>query len=124
MNSFNPTNILIDILPDFHFEHSKPLAIPFAYESHRSIQICNGYRDIGFAYANVSPTPQSPEGQSSSTTHRIDKAIVIERAAAAGLKLVEESDLLANANDDYAKNVFDPSVRRKTDRFLLKFAKQ
>lgn len=67
--------------------------------------------------------PGSP-AETGGTTHRIDKAIVIERAAAAGLKLVEESDLLANANDDYAKNVFDPSVRRKTDRFLLKFAKQ
>lgn len=58
------------------------------------------------------------------TTHRIDKAIIVERAAAAGLKLVEESDLLQNAEDDYDKNVFDPAVRRKTDRFLLKFVKR
>jgi predicted methyltransferase len=32
--------------------------------------------------------------------------------------------MLASSEDDYAKNVFDPSVRRKTDRFLLKFEKQ
>ena len=57
------------------------------------------------------------------TTHRIARAIVEEHAAAAGLKLVEESDVLANPEDDYAKNVFMPDVRRKTDRFLLKFAK-
>ena len=57
------------------------------------------------------------------TTHRIDKAIVVERAKAAGLKLVEESDVLANSDDDYEKNVFDPIVRRKTDRFLVKFSK-
>ena len=57
------------------------------------------------------------------TTHRIDAAIVIQRAADAGLELVAESDVLANAADDYDKNVFDPSVRRKTDRFLLKFRK-
>jgi predicted methyltransferase len=31
--------------------------------------------------------------------------------------------MLANAADDYSKNVFDPSVRRKTDRFLMKFVK-
>ena len=37
---------------------------------------------------------------------------------------LDESDVLANSNDDYAMNVFDPSVRRKTDRFLLKFEKQ
>lgn len=67
--------------------------------------------------------PGSP-AETGGTTHRIDKAIVIELAAAAGLTLAEESDLLANSDDDYAKGVFDPTVRRKTDRFLLKFAKQ
>lgn len=56
-------------------------------------------------------------------THRLDKAIVIAMAEAAGLTLVEESDVLANPEDDYSVNVFDPSVRRKTDRFLLKFRK-
>jgi predicted methyltransferase len=58
------------------------------------------------------------------TTHRIDRAIVVERAEAAGLALVDESDLLTNGADDYEKNVFDPSVRRKTDRFLLRFEKR
>jgi predicted methyltransferase len=67
--------------------------------------------------------PGSPP-ETGGTAHRIDEAIVVQRAAAAGLELVQESDLLANPNDDYAKNVFDPSVRRKTDRFLLKFEKQ
>lgn len=62
--------------------------------------------------------------ESGGTTHRIDKALIIERAATAGLKLVDESSLLANAEDDYSKNVFDPAVRRKTDRFLLKFVKR
>lgn len=62
--------------------------------------------------------------ESGGITHRIDKAIIIERATAAGLKLVDESDLLANAEDDYTKGVFDPAVRRKTDRFLLKFVKR
>lgn len=58
------------------------------------------------------------------TTHRIDSAIVVKRAKVAGLELVAESHVLANADDDYEKNVFDPTVRRKTDRFLLKFVKQ
>jgi predicted methyltransferase len=66
--------------------------------------------------------PGSPP-ETGGTTHRIDRAIVVERVAAAGLKLVDESDVLASSNDDYAKSVFDPSVRRKTDRFLLKFEK-
>jgi len=68
----------------------------------------------------------APAGAPASTgndTHRIDKAIVIEMAEAAGLTLIEESDVLANPEDDLTVNVFDPSVRRKTDRFLLKFQK-
>ena len=40
-----------------------------------------------------------------------------------GLKLVEESDLLSNPDDDGTVNVFDPSIRRQTDRYVLKFEK-
>lgn len=68
----------------------------------------------------------APEGSPASTggdTHRIDKAIIISMAESVGLSLIEESDVLANPDDDRAVNVFDPSVRRKTDRFLLKFQK-
>ena len=60
---------------------------------------------------------------SGSDTHRIDPAIVLDHAKRAGLELVEESDLFANPDDDYALSVFDPSVRRKTDRFVFKFRK-
>jgi predicted methyltransferase len=66
--------------------------------------------------------PGSP-AETGGTTHRIDRSIVIQRAEAAGLSLVDESDLLANPDDDYTKGVFDPAVRRKTDRFLLKFVR-
>ena len=61
--------------------------------------------------------------QSGSETHRIDPAIILDHAKRAGLELVEESDLLTNPEDDYSLSVFDPSVRRKTDRFLFKFRK-
>lgn len=56
-------------------------------------------------------------------THRIDKAVIIALAEDRGLTLVGESDILANPDDDGTVQVFDPTVRRKTDRFLLKFAK-
>lgn len=57
------------------------------------------------------------------TLHRIDPAIVKGLAADAGFVLVEESDILRNPDDKYDMGVFDPEVRRKTDRFLLKFQK-
>ncbi len=56
-------------------------------------------------------------------THRIDPQIIKDMAAAAGLEFAESSDVLANDDDDRAVMVFDPAVRRKTDRFILKFRK-
>jgi len=55
--------------------------------------------------------------------HRIDKAIVIADLQSAGFKLVDESDLLRNPDDDHSQGVFTPEIRGKTDRFVLKFRK-
>jgi predicted methyltransferase len=41
--------------------------------------------------------------------------------AAAGFELVAESDVLQRSDDDHSTNVFDPKVRGKTDRFMMKF---
>ena len=68
----------------------------------------------------------APAGSPATTggeTHRIDKAILIAMAEANGFTLTDESDILANAEDDGSMNVFDPAIRRKTNRFLLKFTK-
>ncbi len=57
------------------------------------------------------------------TVHRIDPGIVIADMQAAGFTLDAKSDLLRNMNDDYSKIVFDPELRGKTDRFVLRFVK-
>ena len=57
------------------------------------------------------------------TRHRIEKARVLADLAAAGFKLDGESDVLANPADDHSKMVFHPSIRGKTDQFLLRFKK-
>lgn len=57
------------------------------------------------------------------TLHRIDRAIVIAGLEAAGFVLDGESDVLRNPEDDYSVSVFDPAVRGKTDRFVLRFKK-
>jgi len=74
---------------------------------------------IALDHASASGDPETTGG----TTHRIDPAIVIELAEGAGFELEARSDALANPGDDYTKGVFDPAVRRNTDRFLLKFRK-
>jgi predicted methyltransferase len=55
--------------------------------------------------------------------HRIEKATVIKEVTAAGFKLAGESDILHNPADDHTKVVFDPSIRFKTDQFILKFVR-
>ena len=59
----------------------------------------------------------------SPTLHRIERATVIQEVTAAGFKLQDESSALRNPADDHTKAVFDPSIRLKTDQFLLKFRK-
>ncbi|WP_293678346.1 class I SAM-dependent methyltransferase [uncultured Phenylobacterium sp.] len=58
-----------------------------------------------------------------STIHRIDPAIVLASAKAAGFRLDAKSEILANPSDDRTKMVFDPTVRRHTDQFLFRFVK-
>ncbi|HUQ13351.1 MAG TPA: methyltransferase domain-containing protein [Novosphingobium sp.] len=55
--------------------------------------------------------------------HRIDPAQVKADMAAAGFELVAESGVLHRSDDPHTAGVFDPSVRGKTDRFMLKFRK-
>jgi len=55
--------------------------------------------------------------------HRIEKAIVIREVTAAGFRLAGESDILHNPADDHTKIVFDPSIRFRTDQFILKFVR-
>jgi predicted methyltransferase len=57
------------------------------------------------------------------TQHRIDEAITKKEVEAAGFTLVAEDKMLANPADPHDKLVFDPSIRGKTDQFVLKFRK-
>jgi len=57
------------------------------------------------------------------TLHRIDPGVVLADLETAGFVLDGKSDLLRNTEDNYSKNVFDASVRGKTDRFALRFKK-
>ena len=58
-----------------------------------------------------------------STLHRIDPEAVKKEVESAGFKFVGESDVLHNANDPHTAKVFDPTIRGKTDQFILKFRK-
>jgi predicted methyltransferase len=55
--------------------------------------------------------------------HRVDEKWVAREVVAAGFVLEAESDILTHPEDDRRKNVFDPSIRGKTDRFVYRFRK-
>ena len=58
------------------------------------------------------------------TLHRIDPAIVRKEVEAAGFKLEAEDDkLLGNPDDPHTEMVFRPTIRGKTDQFVMKFVK-
>ncbi|MFC5743187.1 class I SAM-dependent methyltransferase [Dyella tabacisoli] len=61
--------------------------------------------------------------QDAKTLHRIDPAIVIAQAKAAGFVLEARSDLLSNPQDAHDKIVFSPDIHSHTDQFVLKFRK-
>jgi hypothetical protein len=68
----------------------------------------------------------APEGSGTGTTgatHRIDKRFAIDALTAAGFELEAESDLYARPDDPRTANVFDPSIRGRTDQFALRFRK-
>jgi predicted methyltransferase len=57
------------------------------------------------------------------TLHRIDPAIVKREVEAAGFKLEAESEALRNPDDPKTASAFDPSIRGKTDQFVMRFRK-
>ena len=57
------------------------------------------------------------------TLHRIEESVVKDEMKQAGFVLEAESQALRNPADPRTANVFDPSVRGKTDQFVLRFRK-
>lgn len=55
--------------------------------------------------------------------HRIEDSYAVADFKAHGLELVGTLDLLRNGDDDHTKNVFDPAIRGKTDRFVQLYRK-
>jgi predicted methyltransferase len=78
----------------------------------------------GGAYVVLDHSAAKGSGLSATESlHRIDRDAVVSEVTAAGFKLDGESSILANPADPRDKIVFDPSIRGRTDQFLLRFRK-
>lgn len=64
-----------------------------------------------------------PEFKAPATIHRIDPAAARTAIEKAGFKYAGSSKLLVDATDPHTANVFDPSIRGKTDQFIFLFKK-
>jgi predicted methyltransferase len=56
--------------------------------------------------------------------HRIDEKFAIDDIVGRGFEFKGSLDVLRNPADDRTVNVFEPSVRGKTDQFVLRFVKK
>jgi predicted methyltransferase len=59
-----------------------------------------------------------------STLHRIEEAFTKKDITSHGFALEKTWNGLRNSADDHTKNVFDDSIRGKTDRFTHLYRKQ
>jgi predicted methyltransferase len=65
----------------------------------------------------------SPVVKTADDLHRIDPAAARSEIESAGFVFDGKSDALANPADPHTANVFDPSIRGKTDQFTYRFKK-
>ena len=70
-----------------------------------------------------SAAPNSDTRATVDKLHRIDPEVVKADFQRAGFVLEAESDMLRNPADERTLGVFDPAIRGKTDRFVLRFRK-
>jgi predicted methyltransferase len=76
----------------------------------------------GGSYGVVDHSAAAGRGdQDAKTLHRIEKALVIKDATAAGFRLAEEGNMLARPDDTRDFSV--TKLRDRSDRFVLKFVK-
>ncbi|MFT5164334.1 MAG: putative methyltransferase [Alteromonadaceae bacterium] len=67
--------------------------------------------------------PRGTGAESADKWHRISATIVTKELVDVGFEFVDESKALRNRTDPHDISIFDNKVRRKTDRFILKFRK-
>jgi predicted methyltransferase len=105
---------------NYHDQHLKPFPVDTAAKANAEIfkSLKPGGVFLVIDHAALPGATTAPDA-----LHRIDIAQVKSEVEAAGFKLEAESPLLASSADPHTASVFNPSIRGKTDQFILKFRK-
>lgn len=117
-----PDNLdLVMTVQNYHDLHLKPF--PTATAATVNAEVFKSLKPGG-VFLIVDHAATAGSGISAADTlHRIDVEAVKAEVEAVGFKLEAESPLLRDAADPHTASVFDPSIRGKTDQFILKFRK-
>jgi predicted methyltransferase len=105
---------------NYHDMHNKPYATDVA-KVNKAIYAAlkpGGYYVI-VDHRAAEDAPDDVTG----TLHRIKESTVKKEVEAAGFKLAEESNALANPADNHSERVFESDIRGHTDQMVLKFQK-
>jgi predicted methyltransferase len=54
---------------------------------------------------------------------RIGRSVMLRKFLAAGFKFAAEADFLENPEDDGTRDMFDPTIRGETNRYIVKFVR-
>jgi predicted methyltransferase len=143
------TRLADNRLPNVHYEVSSPDAMNLGEGTLDAALIFMSYHDLYVAdadwpaidagqfidqiVAGLKPggtllivDHQARKGSGKEDTqklHRIEDSFAKADFKAHGLELVKTSELLRNPDDDHSKNVFDPAIKGKTDRFVHLYRK-
>lgn len=105
---------LINVMHDIYYGDGEEVAISMMQSAYETLKPGGFWILIDHVGEN---------GNDNANLHRIDPAVIIPLLEQVGFEIVGESDLLASPNDDASVAIFDPSVRGKTHRFILKAIK-
>lgn len=110
---------LVMTVQNYHDLHLKPFPADNAAKVNAEVFRALKPGGVYLVIDHVGPAdPGTPD-----KLHRIDPAQVKTEVEAAGFKFAGENDILKSAADPHTANVFDPSIRGKTDQFAYKFVK-
>jgi predicted methyltransferase len=85
-------------------------------------QVFNELKPGGF-FVVIDHVANAGDTTATEKLHRIDPEVVKKEVEGAGFVLDGSSDALKNPADEHKVKVFDPSIRGKTDQFILRFKK-
>lgn len=110
---------LVMTVQNYHDLHLKPFAKDNAAKMNAEIYRALKPGGVYLVVDHVGPAGDDTPDK----LHRIDPAQARHEIEAAGFRFAGESDLLKAPADPHTANVFDASIRGKTDQFIYKFVK-